>query len=263
MYYANPIPHVPIQAPKRWVDYYVKKFGDEEPYDGRRSYFPHRYPHAGYAAMVSYMDEQVGEIVQTLKDLGLYDNTLIIFSSDNGPSFNGGTDSPWFDSAKPFKSQQGWGKGNVTEGGIRVPMIAQWPGKIAPGSESDHISAFYDVLPTLCDVVDTSIPDDTDGKSFLPTLLGKKRQQEHEFLYWEFPESGGQQAVRMGKWKGMRKDIKKDSMRVQLYDLGEDIRELNDVAAQNPEVVAKIETIFRQEHTPAEIERFNMKQLEK
>lgn len=263
MYYANPIPHVPIQAPKRWVHYYVEKFGDEEPYDGRRSYFPHRYPHAGYAAMVSYMDEQVGEIVQTLKDLGLYDNTLIIFSSDNGPSFNGGTDSPWFESAAPFKSERGWGKGNVTEGGIRVPMIAQWPGKIAPGSESDHISAFYDVLPTLCDVVDADIPDDTDGKSFLPTLLGNTGQQEHEFLYWEFPESGGQQAVRMGKWKGIRKDIKKDSMRVQLYNLEDDIQETNDISAQNPETVVKIETIFRQEHTPAEIERFNLKQLNK
>ena len=102
--------------------------GDEEPYDGSRGYFPHRYPHACYAAMISYFDEQVGELIQTLKEEGLYNNTLIIFSSDNGPTYSGGADSPWFDSAKPFKSEEGWGKGHVNEGGIRVPMIVWWPG---------------------------------------------------------------------------------------------------------------------------------------
>jgi arylsulfatase len=261
MYYASPIPHAPLQAPKRWVDYYVQKFGDEEPYLGERSYFPHRYPHAAYAGMISYFDEQVGEIVAILKELGLYENTLIIFSSDNGPSFNGGTDSPWFESAKPFKSEAGWGKGNVTEGGIRVPMIAHWPGKISAGSKSDHLSAFYDVLPTLCELAGIEPAEKTDGISFLATLLGKETQPEHEYLYWEFPESGGQQAVRMGKWKGIRKNIKQDSLRLQLYNLEEDIQELNDVSAQNPEIVKKIESIFKKEHTTAEIERFKMKQL--
>ncbi|MBT7000278.1 MAG: arylsulfatase, partial [Prolixibacteraceae bacterium] len=152
MYYANPIPHNPLQAPKNWIAYYVEKFGNEDPYDGSRGYFPHRYPHACYAAMVSYFDAQVGEIVATLKEQGLYENTIIMFSSDNGPTYSGGADSPWFDSAKPFKSERGWGKGNVTEGGIRVPMIAQWPGKIEAGSETGLISAFYDVLPTVCDI---------------------------------------------------------------------------------------------------------------
>jgi arylsulfatase len=235
-----------LQAPKRWVDNYVQKFGDEKPYLSERNYFPHRYPHACYAAMVSYFDEQVGEIVATLKELGLYENTLIIFSSDNGPTFNGGTDSPWFDSAKPFKSEAGWGKGNVNEGGMRVPMIAHWPGKIRPGTETDHISAFYDVLPTLSEIAGIEPAESIDGISFLPTLLGKENQEEHEYLYWEFPESGGQQAVRMGKWKGIRKNIKQDSLRV---------------SAQNPEIVQKIESIFKKEHTPAEIERFKMKQL--
>jgi arylsulfatase len=263
MYYANPIPHVPIQAPKRWVDYYVNKFGTEEPYDGSQGYFPHRYPHAGYAAMVSYMDEQVGEIVATLKELGLYENTVIMFSSDNGPSYVGGTDSPWFDSARPFKSEAGWGKGNVTEGGIRVPMIAQWPKKIKPGCETDLISAFYDVLPTLCEIVEVESPNNIDGISFLPTLLGKDSQVKHEFLYWEFPESGGQQAVRIGKWKGIRKNIKKDSLRIQLYDLEEDIRELNDVSSKNPEIVKQIETIFKNEHEMAELEKFRMEALDR
>lgn len=263
MYYATPIPHNPLQAPKRWVDYYHKKFGDEEPYIGNKGYFPHRYPHACYAAMVSYLDEQVGEIVAALKDLGLYENTLIIFTSDNGPTYTGGADSPWFDSAKPFKSEFGWGKGNVNEGGIRVPMIAQWPGKIKPGTETDHISAFYDVLPTFCEIAGIKAPVDIDGKSFLPTLLGSENQEKHDFLYWEFPESGGQQAVRMGKWKGIRKNIDKDSLQIRLYNLETDVQELDDVSSQNPDVVAKIESIFRNEHEMAEIEKFRMKALDK
>ena len=261
MYYASPIPHVPIQAPPKWVNYYVDKFGDEEPYLGERGYFPHRYPRAGYAAMVSYFDEQVGEIVATLKERGLYENTLILFTSDNGPTFNGGTDSPWFDSAKPFKSERGWGKGNVNEGGIRVPMIAHWPGKVPAGTETNHISAFYDVLPTLCDVAGIEKPEDTDGISFLPAMLQEKDQQEHEFLYWEFPAYGGQQAVRMGKWKGIRKNIFKDSLQVQLFNLEEDLREQNDVSDEHPEIVRQIQMIFEKEHTIPEIERFKIEQL--
>ncbi len=261
LYFANPVPHVPLQAPKRWVDYYVNKFGNEEPYTGDKNYFPCRYPHATYAAMVSYFDEQVGEIIKTLKELGLYDNTIILFTSDNGPTFNGGTDSPWFDSAKPFKSEQGWGKANLNEGGIRVPMIAQWPGKIKPGTETDLLSAQYDVLPTLCEITGVKPEGDIDGISFLPTLLGKNNQKKHEYLYWEFPASGGQQAVRLGNWKGIRKNIFKDSLKVHLYNLEEDIREQYDVSAQHPEIVQKIETIFEKEHLPAEFERFKIKQL--
>ncbi|HZH72988.1 MAG TPA: arylsulfatase [Mariniphaga sp.] len=261
MYYATPIPHVPLQAPKKWVDYYVKKFGDEEPYTGEQNYFPHRYPRAAYAAMVSYFDEQVGEIVATLKALNLYENTLIIFSSDNGPTFNGGTDSPWFDSAKPFKSERGWGKANLTEGGIRIPMIAHWSGKIKPGTSTDLISAHYDVLPTLCEVINVQPEGELDGISFLPTLLGQEDQNEHDFLYWEFPASGGQQAVRMGKWKGLRRNIFKNDMDIQLYNLEEDIQELNDISQKHPEIVKQIKAIFDKEHTPAENERFKIKQL--
>ena len=261
MYYATPIPHNPLQAPKHWIDYYLEKFGDEEPYDGSQGFFPHRYPHACYAAMVSYMDEQIGEIVATLKELGLYENTIIMFSSDNGPTYTGGADSPWFDSAKPFKSEYGWGKGFVNEGGIRVPMIAQWPGKIEAGTETDLISAFYDVLPTLCEVSGAEIPAEVDGISFLPTLINKNEQKKHEYLYWEFSGYKGQQAVRMDRWKAIRKNIRRDSLHIQLYDLIDDIQELNDVSAEHPEIIQKIEDIFRKEHTTAEIEKFRMKQL--
>ena len=261
IYYATPLTHAPLQVPQEYVEKYVKKFGDEEPYIGNRGYFPNRYPRAAYAAMVSYLDEQVGEIVQKLKDIGQYENTLIIFSSDNGPTYNGGTDSPYFDSAKPFKSERGWGKGYTHEGGIRVPMIASWKGKIEPGSTSELISAFWDVLPTLADVAGVNAPNNIDGISFLPELTGKGEQKEHEFLYWEFPAYQGQQAVRLGDWKGIRKNIFKDNMEIELYNLVTDPQEQVDVASENPEIIQRITQIMKQEHTSALLDRFKMEQL--
>ena len=260
MYWATTIPHVPIQAPQRWVDYYMKKFGDEKPYIGDKGYFPHRYPHAGYAAMISYLDEQVGLLVKQLKELGLYENTLIIFTSDNGPAYSGGADSPWFKSAGPFKNEFGWGKGFTHEGGIRIPMIASWPLKIGKGLISNHISAFWDVLPTICEITEIKIPVQTDGISFLPELLGKK-QKAHQYLYWEFPETDGQQAIRLGKWKGIRQDIKKGNLHIQLFDLETDLQELNDVSAKNPEIAKQMEEIMIREHVPATQEIFKMKAL--
>ncbi|MFV0591993.1 MAG: arylsulfatase [Draconibacterium sp.] len=260
-YWATPIPHAPLQAPQRWIDYYVKKFGNEEPYDGKKGYFPQRYPHAAYAAMISYLDENIGKLIQKLKDMGEYDNTLIIFTSDNGPTYNGGTDSPWFDSGGPFKSEYGWGKGFVHEGGFRVPMIACWPAKVKPGTVSDHVSAFWDVMPTLCDVVNIETPKVADGISFLPTLLEKK-QPEHPYLYWEYPEYGGQQAVRIGQWKGIRKNIiKKGNLKLELYDLSTDIQELNDVSEQHPDIIGQMEEIMLNEHQMAGLGRFRMKVL--
>ena len=261
LYYASPIPHVPLQAPKRWIDYYREKIGPEQPYV-QGSYFPTQYPRATYAAMISYLDEQVGELIDRLKALGLYDQTLIIFSSDNGPTYTGGADTKFFDSAGPFSEDEGWGKGSTHEGGIRVPMIASWPGKIAPGTFSDHISIFYDVMPTLCDVVKAQIPDDRDGISFLPTLLGKDSDQKvHEFLYWEFPAYHGQQAVRMGKWKGMRQNIFEGNLDIELFNLEQDPQELIDLASENVEMVRAIEQIMEQAHEPAELERFKIAQL--
>jgi arylsulfatase A-like enzyme len=261
LYFASPLSHVPLQAPKKWVDHYIKKFGPEEPYLGKQGYFPNRTPRATYAAMVSYLDESVGKLIETLKEEGVYDNTLIIFSSDNGPTYNGGTDSPWFDSAKPFRSENGYAKGYVNEGGIRVPMIATWPGKITPSKTSDHISAFYDVLPTLCDVAGATIPGDVDGISFLPTLLGEEGQKSHEFLYWEFPSYTGQQAIRMGKWKGVRKNLLKGNLEIQLFDLAKDPTEQFNVAASNPEMVNKMKAILEREHTPPVLEAFKLTAL--
>ena len=256
IYWATPIPHVPLQAPQRWVDYYVEKFGDEEPYLGQHGYFPHRYPRAAYAAMVSYLDERVGQLIQQLKDMGVYENTLIVFTSDNGPSFSGGADSPWFDSNRPFRNEYGWSKGFLHEGGIRVPMIATWPGIIEPGSVTDHVSAFWDVLPTFLEIAGAEVTVETDGISFLPTLTGKS-QPEHEFLYWELHEYNGQQAVRMGNWKAIRKNIFGGNMEIELYNLETDIQEQNNLAADHPELVSQMERIMRESHKPAAIEKFN------
>jgi len=261
-YWATPIPHVALQAPKKWVDYYRKKFGEEEAYIGDSGYLPNRYPRATYAAMISYLDENVGKLVKKLKELNIYDNTLIIFSSDNGPTYTGGVEAEWFDSAGPFVNEYGYTKGFLHEGGIRVPMIAQWPGKIKPGSRTDHISAFWDVMPTLCDVTESKCPDKIDGISFLKTLEGQEGQKRHEYLYWEFPAYGGQQAVRMGKWKGIRKNIKKGNMEVELYSLEQDIQEQNNVAAENPDIVKKIESIMQKEHETAAVKTFRMKALD-
>jgi arylsulfatase A-like enzyme len=199
LYWASPIPHNPIQAPQRWVDYYIKKFGNEQPYLGDKGYYPHKNPRAGYAAMISYLDEQVGDLIKYLKQNKLYENTIILFSSDNGVTFTGGTDGAFFNSSGPFGESYGRGKGFVYEGGIRVPFIASWPGKIKANTESDIMTAQYDVKATLLDILGIKNDLPTDGISFLPTLMGKMQEEKHEFLFWEFPEYGGQVAIRIGK----------------------------------------------------------------
>jgi len=255
LYWATPIPHVPLQAPRRWVDHYVKKFGDEQPHAG--GYFPCRTPRATYAAMVSYLDENIGKLVRQLKELGVYDNTLIIFTSDNGPAFNGGSQPSWFNSAGPFKEGRPWGKSTLQEGGVRVPFIAAWPGKIKAGSESDHISAFWDAMPTFCEIAGVIPPEDIDGISYLPALLQKGDQKNHEYLYWEYE---GKQAVRMGKWKAIR-FFPKNKPQLKLFNLEEDIREENNIASANPEIVSRIETIMKEARTTPKVDTFKIRAL--
>ena len=260
MYYASPLPHLPLQAPKEYVDKYRELFGEENPYTGDDSYFPNRYPKATYAAMISYLDDQLGEIVTLLKEKGIYENTVIIFSSDNGPTYLGGVDYEYFESSKPFANGYGRTKGFVYEGGIRVPLIASWPNKIKPESKSHHISAFYDLMPTICDIAGIGPPNTIDGISFKSTLLNKE-QKQHDFLYWEFPSYNGQQAVRVGKWKGVRKNIFDGNLEIELYNLETDIMEKTDVSLQYPDIVANIKMIMQQEHEPASNEKFKFKQL--
>jgi len=253
--WTTPIPHVSLQAPERWVNYYVKKFGDEKPYTGNAGYLPSRYPHATYAAMISYFDEQIGQLIAKLKDDGLYDNTLFVFTSDNGPTFNGGTDSPWFNSGGLFKSEYGWGKCFLHEGGIRVPTIVTWNRHIKAGSESDFIGCFQDFMPTFAALANIKCPT-TDGISFLPAMLGKKKQKQHEYLYWEFCEIKGARAVRMGKWKGIVDNIKTGNTKMQLFNLDNDIKELHDVADEHPDIVKAMEKIMKSATVPPENTRF-------
>jgi arylsulfatase len=246
LYLPFTIPHLALQVPEDSLAEYRGKW-DDPPYEGGNGYLPHPHPRAAYAAMITRMDRSVGRVTDLLRELGLEKDTLVVFASDNGPTYNrlGGSDSVFFQSAGPFRGF----KGDVYEGGIRVPFIASWPGRIKPGTVSEHVGAFWDVLPTLCEVSGAAVPADTDGISFLPTLLGKGDQREHLYLYWEFASYTGQQAVRMGPWKAVRRNLRQGPSPIQLYNLAEDIAESNDVAAEHPEVVTRVRQILAESHT--------------
>ncbi len=261
LFYPTTIPHAELVAPEEYMEKYRGKYDPEKPYNGTDAgphfrtggYASQPDPHAAYAAMVNVLDDQVGEVVAKLKSLGLMDNTIILFTSDNGPHTEGGNDPDFFDSNGPLRGY----KRDMYEGGIRVPLIVRWDGHVAPDSKSDHISAFWDIMPTFCDLAGQPVPEKTDGISFLPALMGKT-QKEHDFLYWEFPARGGAQAVRMGDWKGIRLHVDKGmDQPIELYNLMTDIGEKHDVAAANPEIVKQIAAIMADQHTPSELFPFD------
>jgi arylsulfatase A-like enzyme len=200
--------------------------------------------------MVTELDDYVGEILSKLTELGLDKNTIVIFASDNGPHLEAGADPDFFDSNGPLKGY----KRDMYEGGIRTPLIVRWPGKVKPGTTSDHVSAFWDIMPTLAEITGMKIPEGIDGISFLPSLLGKKGQKQHEYLYWEFHEQGGKIAVRMDDWKAVKRDIDKTPQGpVELYDLSKDIGETNDVASAHPDIVKRMEEIMKEAHIPSDV----------
>jgi arylsulfatase len=251
LYYPTTVPHLAIQVPEDSLAEYRGQWPDP-PYPGGKGYLPHPSPRAGYAAMVTRMDRDIGRMLALLKELGLDDNTLVMFTSDNGPTYDrlGGSDSEFFESNGPLSGL----KGSVYEGGMRVPLIARWPGRIPGGRVSDLPAAFYDVLPTLAEVAGTAPPKGVDGISFLPTLTDGGQQKQHEFLVWEFHGYGGQQAVRMGRWKGIRLNCYKDpDGPILLYDLENDLAEERDVAEQHPEVVLKMAELLKQQHSDSAI----------
>lgn len=244
LYYPTVLPHLPLQVPKEDIEEY-KGLWPETPYNGR-SYQPHPTPRACYAAMVSFLDKQIGRLMALLKNLNLDRNTIVMFTSDNGSThLRSQVDYDFFDSVGPLRGL----KGSLYEGGIRVPFIAHWPGKIRSDQQSDHLAANYDLLATIAEIVDVQITMDTDGTSFLPLLLGKTEDQKiPPYLFWDFAGYGGQMAVRMGKWKGLKRDLrKKDKVTLELYNLEEDIGETNNVTSQHPEIAAKIEQIILRE----------------
>jgi len=201
----------------------------------------------GYAAMITRLDSYVGQIMQKLQKKCIDQNTLVIFTSDNGPEM-GYSFSELLDSNGSFRG----GKRDLYEGGIRIPFIARWPGKIKQGTSSDHISAFWDFLPTACDVAGIAPPDNIDGISYLPALQGKQNQLEHEYLYWEFYERDGAKAVRKGNWKAVKNNMYRDpSGAIELFDLKSDPGENTDVAAQNKEIADEMEILMEDASSPS------------
>ena len=243
LYVAFTIPHVDLDVPDDSKKAYVGQW-EEKPFPGNH-YRAEKNPRATYAGMVSRMDRDVGRLAALLKELNIDDSTLVLFSSDNGPTYAGGADAAFFDSAGGLRGL----KGQLYEGGIRVPLVARWPGHVPAGAQSAHVAAMWDLFPTFADVGGCDLPRGLklDGISFLPALLGRPGQKQHEHLYWESPARQGAQAVRVGDWKGVRLGVKRDpAAGVQLFDLKSDPAESRDVAGEQPDVVAKIERVMRE-----------------
>ena len=243
LYLALTIPHANNEAGSEGME--VPDYGEYEDED---------WPDAqkGHAAMISRMDRDVGRLMKELEKLGILNNTLVIFTSDNGPHREGGADPEYFNSNGQLRGI----KRDLYEGGIRVPMIAHWPEKIKPGMVTHHISAFWDFMPTACDIAGVNTPQDIDGISFLPTLTGNTHEQlEHEYLYWEFHEAKyTKQAVRFKNWKLVKLD---PALPAELYNLKSDIEEKHDVSKEYPEILEKAEEMF---NTRTDSEHFEFRQ---
>jgi len=258
MFYPSVIPHAELFAPEEYMAKYRGKFDPEKSYEGvddgenyrNGPYGSQPESHAAFAAMINVLDDQVGEIVAKLKELSLYENTIIMFSSDNGPHLEGGADPDYFNSNGILKGY----KRDVYEGGIRVPMIAVWQNKIKPGTVTDHISAFWDIFPTFAEIAGAKTPEKIDGISLLPTLLGADGQLKHEFLYWEFHELRGRRAVRKGDWKLINYNLFVPSeTTVELYNLADDPGEENNIATEHPDLVKELTEIMETSHTESEV----------
>jgi arylsulfatase A-like enzyme len=262
LFYPTTIPHAELLAKEEYMNMFRGKFKPEKSFRGVDDganyrlgpYGSQSESHAAFAAMVTQLDDYVGELMAKLAELGIEKNTIVFFASDNGPHQEGGADPDYFDSNGPLKGY----KRDMYEGGIRTPMLVMWPERIKAGSTSDHVSAFWDIMPTLAEVAGIESPENIDGISFLPTLLGKKRQIQHEYLYWEFHEQGGKVAVRMGDLKAVKLNINKTPQgATELYDLSTDTGETINIASKHPEIVKKMEEIMKEAHTPSEVFPFS------
>jgi arylsulfatase A-like enzyme len=232
LYFAPTLPHANNEA---------KQEGMEIPSDA--PYSEEKWPQAqkNHAAMITRLDADVGKLLDKLSELKLDGNTIVFFSSDNGPHKEGGGDPAFFQSSGGLRGH----KRSLTEGGIRVPMIARWPGKVKPGV-SDLVWTFWDFLPSAAELGGAKSPAGLDGRSVTPELLGTSAVKPHEFLYWEFHEGGSKQAVRTGNWKAIRNKL---GGVLELYDLTKDIGEQENVAARHPDVVAKVEDYLKTART--------------
>jgi arylsulfatase A-like enzyme len=237
LYLSFTTPHANNEAGKQGME-----VPSDEPYS--KEDWPQ--PQRNHAAMITRMDRDIGRLFDKLRELGLDENTLVFFTSDNGPHQEGGGNPFFFQSSGGLRGF----KRSLHEGGVRVPMIVRWPGHVLADHVNPHVWAFWDVLPTLCDLAGAKTPDGLDGISVLPTLLQKGEQRKHEFLYWEFHEKGSQQAVRMGDWKAVRNKL---GAPLELYDLAKDVAEKTDVADQHRDVVNRIETYLKTARTDSEL----------
>ena len=248
LYVPFTIPHAELLAPGDAMAAYTDENGEsvfeEVPFEGGH-YSAQPVPRAAYAAMVSRLDRDVGRILDMLAALGLAENTVVFFTSDNGPHRAGGNDPDFFDSNGPLRGI----KRDLYEGGIRVPMIAWGPGRVPAGEVSEQVWAMWDVLPTAAALAGAGLPPDVDGISMAEAVTGGVQPQEHAYLYWEFYEGGSAQAVRVGRWKAVRQPML--TGRIELYDLDADVGEARDVADQYPDVVGRVERIMEQAHTPS------------
>ncbi len=265
LYYPSTIPHAELFAPEEYMKKHRGKFLPEKEYKGADEGAP-RYKtggygsqpesHAAFAAMVNLLDDQVGEIMAKLKELGIDDNTIVIFSSDNGPHLEGGADPDYFNSNGIYKGY----KRDLYEGGIRMPMFVRWPDKVKAASTSNHISGFWDFLPTVTEIIGAQTPGNIDGISYLPTLLGTEKQVEHDYLYWEFHEKKGRLALRQGDWKLIRYDVFiPEKTTIELYNLVNDPGEEKNVAEQNPEITTKLFNLLESARTPSDVFTFGKK----
>ena len=254
-FFTYTLPHAELVQPNDSIlKEYKKKFFRDKTWGGVKGgrYNATEHTHAQFAGMITRLDYYVGEVMEKLKEKGLDKNTIVIFSSDNGPHEEGGADPEFFGRDGKLRGL----KRQCYEGGIRIPFIVRWSERISAGSVNDHQLAFYDIMPTFCELIDDKgFPkkyinkklegDCFDGLSFAPTLLSNAdKQQKHDFFYWEFHETD-QMAVRMRDWKLV---VKKGAP--HLYDLLKDIHEDNDIAAQHPDIVKKMLEVIRQEHRP-------------
>ena len=252
-YYPSVIPHVALHVPDEDLAPYLKLGWKDPPFTKSRGfgYTPHFTPRAAYAAMITRLDRYVGNLLNLLDELDLRDNTIVVFSSDNGTTHLGQeVDYTFFNSVGNLRGL----KGSLYEGGVRVPTLVRWPGTVAAGSDSNFVSGFEDWLPTLSHIagVEDAIPQDCDGVDLLPVLRGADAAAR-AFLYREFAGYGGQQSIRVGDWKAIRQKLRKGPIVTELYQLSEDPSESQNVAAEHPDIVQDLEKRMAEQHTPSSV----------
>lgn len=255
-YIPTAVPHAAMHAPKEMHEKWRKVYPE---FDGKIGKYragpgekcpPVQNPIAGFAAMMENLDNQIGELLDMLVELGVDEDTIVIFASDNGTHVEGGHNPKFWDSNGPLRGH----KRDLYEGGIRTPFLVRWPGQVAAGSRSNHLSAFWDIVPTMAELIDQPIPAQSDGISIVPTLLAEGEQPKHTYLYHEFINGAvkpyAARSLRYGDWKAVQTSKKGAFNSIELYNLKDDLGESKNLAKQYPEIVTKMEQMMDEAHSP-------------